>query len=242
MKLLAFDTSTETLSVAVCRDAQDGAARVWQHSGAGGAQASSTLIPCIMNLLAQAGLRLDELDAIAFGAGPGSFTGLRTACAVAQGLGFGANRALLPVDSLLALAEQARQSRPDPAQRFQVVAALDARMDEIYAARCEFKDGVWSRHGDFELMRPEQLVLEPGWVLAGNVALAYGPRLAWSDGAVGEMVYALPSAAAMLRLAPNLLAAGKAVPAEQALPRYVRDKVAKTTQERAAEKTAALAP
>jgi tRNA threonylcarbamoyladenosine biosynthesis protein TsaB len=237
MKLLAFDTSTETLSVAVCRGGGDGAPCGWQHSGAGGAQASSTLIPAIMALLAEAGLRLDELDAIAFGAGPGSFTGLRTACAVAQGLGFGANVPLLPVDTLLALAEQARHSRADPSARFLVVAALDARMDEIYVARYEFNDGTWTLHGDFELMRPEHLVLEPGWLLAGNVAAAYGQRL----GRSGEIIDALPSAAALLRLAPKLLAAGMAVPADQALPRYIRDKVAKTTQERAAEKSAALA-
>ncbi len=241
MKLLAFDTSTETLSVAVCRDGDDGAPRVWQHSGAGGAQASSTLIPTIMALLDQAGLRLAELDAIAFGAGPGSFTGLRTACSVAQGLGFGANVPLLPVDTLLALAEQARLSRADPAQRFQVVAALDARMDEIYVARYEFNAGAWTLHGDFELIRPEQLALEPGWVLAGNVASVYGSRLAQSGGSAFERIDALPSAAALLSLSPALLAAGQAVGADQALPRYIRDKVAKTTQERAAEKLAAAA-
>ncbi len=241
MKLLAFDTSTETLSVAVCRDGADGAPSVWEHSGAGGAQASSTLIPAIMALLDQAGLRLEELDAIAFGAGPGSFTGLRTACSVAQGLGFGAKVRLLPVDTLLALAEQARQSRTDPAQRFQVLAALDARMDEIYAARYEFHAGAWTLHGDFELLRPEQLALQPGWVLAGNVAAAYGARLALPDGSACAVIHALPSAAAMLRLAPELLAAGKALVAEQALPRYIRDKVAQTTQERAALKSAAAA-
>src|ERR1035437_7159005 len=78
MKLLALDTSTEILSVAVCRDGAEGEPRLWQHSGAGGAQASSTLIPTIMALLNDARLRLDELDAIAFGAGPGSFTGFPT--------------------------------------------------------------------------------------------------------------------------------------------------------------------
>lgn len=241
MKLLAFDTSTETLSVALCDDGAQGEPRIWQHSGAGGALASSTLIPSVMALLARAGLQLHELDAIAFGAGPGSFTGLRTACSVAQGLGFGANVPLLPVDSLLAVAEQARQSRPDPSARFRVVAALDARMDEIYVGRYEFKDAAWTLQGDFELIRPEHLVLEPGWVLAGNVAAAYGPRLALASGAAYALIDALPSAAAMLRLAPTLLAQGKAVTADQALPRYIRDKVAKTTQERAAEKSAALA-
>ena len=128
-KLLAFDTSTEALSVAVRRGD-----RVFSRSGPGGAQASSSLIPLIQELLAEAGLAMAELDAIAFGRGPGSFTGLRTACSVAQGLGFGAGVALLPVDTLHAVAEEARH-------RFgatRVVALLDARMDELYAANYDF--------------------------------------------------------------------------------------------------------
>ena len=85
MKLLAFDTSTDTLSIAVQHGTQ-----VWTHSGPGGAHASGTLIPGVQSLLAQAGLALGDLQAIAFGRGPGSFTGLRTACAIAQGLALGA--------------------------------------------------------------------------------------------------------------------------------------------------------
>lgn len=236
MKLLAFDTSTEVLSVAVCRDGADGAPVVWAHSGAGGAQASSTLIPTVMTLLAQAGLRLDELDAIAFGAGPGSFTGLRTACSVAQGLGFGAKVPLLPIDTLLAVAEEVRHQHRLPAAPTQVLrvqAALDARMDEMYVARFAFDSARWTMDKDCELIRPEDLEFDPATVLAGNVASAYGARLGVA------VMPALPTATAMLRLAPALLAAGLAVSAEQALPRYVRDKVAKTTDERAAEKAVA---
>ena len=237
MNLLAIDTSTETLSIAVCRDGAAIAPALWQHDGPGGALASSTLIPAIMALLLQAGLTLQELDAIAFGAGPGSFTGLRTACSVAQGLGFGSNVPLLPVDTLLAVAEHARQQLAITAPHFRVIAALDARMDEIYVSRCEFIDGSWARNRDCALIRPEQLLLEDGWLLAGNVAAAYGSRLACADGSVATVINALPSAGAMLRLAPALLAQGMAVTAEQARPRYIRDKVAKTTSERAAEKS-----
>ena len=136
MKLLAFDTSTEAMSIAVAHGAQ-----LWQHTGAGGAQASSTLIPAIQALMAQAGLRLEQLDAIAFGRGPGSFTGLRTACSVAQGLAYGAKVPLLPVDTLLAVAEEARHAFG--AQ--QVVAALDARMEQVYAARYDFAPMIRSR-------------------------------------------------------------------------------------------------
>ncbi|HEY0201986.1 MAG TPA: tRNA (adenosine(37)-N6)-threonylcarbamoyltransferase complex dimerization subunit type 1 TsaB [Burkholderiaceae bacterium] len=228
MKLLAFDTSTETLSIAV---EQDG--RLWQHQGAGGPQASATLIPAILVLLAQAGLRLTQLDAIAFGRGPGSFTGLRTACAVAQGLGFGASVPLLPVDTLLAVAEDARQQHGAT----QLVAALDARMDEVYHAAFAWAHGAWQQadnSADFSLCAPEAVAVPPGWALAGNAHRAYGERIA--PGAA--RLDALPTAAALLRLAPALLSAGATVPADQALPRYIRDKVAKTTVERAAERAA----
>src|SRR6218665_3731203 len=108
MNLLAFDTSTDTLSIAVQHGAD-----VWQHTGPGGARASVSLIAQVLRLMAQAGLSFDRLDALVFGRGPGSFTGLRTACAVAQGLAYGARGGLglpvLPVDTLLAVAEEARQ-------------------------------------------------------------------------------------------------------------------------------------
>lgn len=226
MNLLAFDTSTDTLSLAVQRGAQ-----LWQHQGPGGAQASATLIPALLALLAQAGLTLDALDAIVFGRGPGSFTGLRSACSVAQGLGFGARAGLglpvLPVDTLLAVAEDARARHGCT----RVLAVLDARMGEVYHARCQWLAAAgWQTDGDFGLCAPEQLPAPAGWSVAGNALAAYGARLA--PGA--QHLAALPSAAALLRLAPALLAAGAAVPASAALPHYIRDKVAHTSAERAA--------
>ncbi|WP_093378433.1 tRNA (adenosine(37)-N6)-threonylcarbamoyltransferase complex dimerization subunit type 1 TsaB [Variovorax sp. OV329] len=223
-RLLAFDTSTETLSVAV----RHGDALL-ERSGEGGAQASSTLIPLIQSLLAEAGLTLRELDAIAFGRGPGSFTGLRTACSVAQGLGFGAGVPLLPVDTLLAVAEEARE-------RFgaqQVLAVLDARMEQVYSAAYDFAASP-APEVEPQLTAPEELVLTPGYVLAGNAFDAYGERL--PAGAARHP--ALPTAAAMLRLAPTMLAAGRTVSPADAWPLYVRDKVAQTTAERAAAKQA----
>jgi tRNA threonylcarbamoyladenosine biosynthesis protein TsaB len=225
LKLLAFDTSTETLSIALASGAGE-----WRHSGRGGANASSTLIPAIQDLLMQAGLRLRDLDAIAFGRGPGSFTGLRTACAVAQGLAFGARVPVLPVDTLMAVAEQAREQSGCT----RVLAVLDARMDEVYAGAYEFAGGVWVRRGEFSLDHPEALVLEPGWALAGNAFGAFGDRLP-----AGPRVPAWPDASALLRLGPALLRAGQAVDADRALPLYIRDKVAQTTDERAALRAAA---
>jgi tRNA threonylcarbamoyladenosine biosynthesis protein TsaB len=224
MKLLAFDTSTETLSVAV---SAGGGAPVLEHSAPGGAQASATLIPAVQDLLVRAGLRLEDLDAIAFGRGPGSFTGLRTAAAVAQGLGFGAGVPVLAIDTLLAVAEEARGL----AGSEQVVAVLDARMDEVYFARYAFAEGRWHTQQPPALGRPEDVVLPPGWTLAGNAVPLHDARLP-----AGERVAALPTAGALLRLAPAELASGAAHGAAQALPLYIRDKVAQTTEERAAER------
>ncbi|RYF24686.1 MAG: tRNA (adenosine(37)-N6)-threonylcarbamoyltransferase complex dimerization subunit type 1 TsaB [Comamonadaceae bacterium] len=242
MHLLAFDTSTDTLSIAVQRGET-----VWEHSAPGGAQASTTLIPAIRALMAQAGLGFDALDAVVFGRGPGSFTGLRTACAVAQGLAFGARGGrgvpVLPVDTLLAVAEQARAEHGCT----RVVAVLDARMNEVYSAPFTWQQanpaagagaGQWTVPDDFHLVAPESLAVPAGWTVAGNALAAYGPRLA--PGAPDALhVHALPTAAALLRLAPALLGAGGAVPADAALPRYIRDKVAQTTAEREAAKRAA---
>ncbi len=233
MPLLAFDTSTDTLFIAVQRDAQ-----VYEHRGPGGAQASATLIPAIRALMAQAGVDFDMLDAIVFGRGPGSFTGLRTACAVAQGLAFGARGGqgvpVLPVDTLLAVAEQARAEHGCT----QVLAVLDARMDEVYAAAFDYgADGRWQAPADFTLCAPQALAVPAGFTVAGNAQAAYGDRLV----PAAPNVPALPTATALLRLAPALLAAGDALPAQEALPRYIRDKVAQTTEERAAIKRAAAA-
>ena len=229
MQLLAFDTSTDTLSIAVAHgDA------LWQHTGPGGSQASATLLPAILRLLGEAQLDLCQLDAIVFGRGPGSFTGLRTACAVAQGLAFGAGSGrgvpVLPIDTLAAVAEAARLQHGCT----QVVAVLDARMDEVYVARYQWQADAWQGDSEFGLCAPEAVAVPPGWTVAGNAQAAYGQRLA--PGA--QQVHALPTATALLGLAPGLLAAGGGLSADQALPRYIRDKVAKTTAERAAERAA----
>jgi tRNA threonylcarbamoyladenosine biosynthesis protein TsaB len=242
MNLLAFDTSTDVMSIAVARTV-DGSVQQWQHEGAGGAQASTGLIAAILELMQQADLKFDALDAICFGSGPGSFTGLRTACSVAQGLAFGANVPVLPVASLLAVAEEARCAALADEPRGEITVLLDARMDEMYTASYAFEGGRWTEVQGSHLVRPEELQVTPAaTALAGNVFTVYGERLP-GLAAVGGVprITALPSASALLRLAPGLLAQGRAVPAAQALPIYIRDKVAKTTEERAAEKAAAQA-
>lgn len=235
MNLLAFDTSTETMSIALART-DHGQTQLWQHTGAGGAQASVALIPAVLDLLRQARLSLQDLQAICFGCGPGAFTGLRTACAVAQGLGFGAGRRLLPVNSLLAVAEEARFTHFASMASVQVMAMLDARMQQIYAAGFAWDGYRWQQTQASALLSPEALQPnDPRAVLAGNVFALYGTRLQ----AGGPRYAATPTAAAMLRLAPALLAAGGAVAPEDALPLYIRDDVAQTTAQRAAAKAAA---
>ena len=230
--LLAFDTATELLSIAVAAHGQ-----VLSHEAAGGAQASAELIPAIRALLGRSGVTLAELDAIAFGRGPGAFTGLRTACSVAQGLAFGVRKPVLPIDTLLAVAEDARAGRGT----LRVWVTMDARMDEIYAAQyaCAGADG-WRTLDPPRLTTPQWLnerwSAEPAEVIAGNAPAVFGERL--STGAAELAPDALPRAVAMLPLAQAMWARGEALDAAHALPLYLRDKVAQTTEERDAARAA----
>jgi tRNA threonylcarbamoyladenosine biosynthesis protein TsaB len=239
--LLAFDTATEHLSIAL-----EVHGRVATHESAGGAQASATLIPTLLAMLAAAGIRLRDLDAIAFGRGPGAFTGLRTACSVAQGLALGAELPVLPIDTLLAVAEDARvqlhaagsASAAEPMLR--IWATLDARMNEIYAAQYGWCRGAWTVLDAPQLL--DAPALNQRWhrqapqVVAGNALVAFGARL--TPGSAHCLPSALPRATALLPLAHALWAQGGAVDAELALPLYLRDKVAQTTLERQALRAA----
>ena len=233
MNLIAFDTSTDRMSLAVQRDHT-----VCTIDAPGGAQASATVVPHILALMQQAGVTFETLDAIVFGRGPGSFTGLRTACAVAQGLAMGAKQGqgvpVLPIDTLLAVAEDAR----DRTGCTQVVAVLDARMNEVYAAQLQWQTATsttpegWVLDSAMTLSAPQAITVPAGYTLAGNAAAVYGADLAQGT----HCTSAWPTASALLRLAPALWAAGMQVPASAALPLYIRDKVANTTAERMAQK------
>ena len=230
MKLLAIETSTDTMSLAV----QHGDA-VFTHTGAGGAQASATLIPAIEALMQQAGLQYAQLDAMVFGRGPGSFTGLRTACAVVQGLAFGAGVKVLPVDTLAALAQEAQILAQEAGiDASHILAALDARMGEVYVNHYGF-DSILRNIQAGELLKKPQdmatdMALRPT-ALAGNIRPVLDAHL---PQAVKELPYlpCLPTARALLKLAPGLIKNGGLVDAQDALPLYIRDKVALTTAER----------
>lgn len=239
--LLAFDTATEQMSIGL----QVGDAR-WVHEAGGGAQASAALIPAILALLSQAGIGLKQLDAIGFGRGPGAFTGLRTACSVAQGLAFGAGLPVLALDTLMAVAETARMGTSTgtntgttaSAAPHRCGVAIDARMNEIYAATYGWDGNAWQTLsapslGGVDALRAawQAAPWQAGDVVAGNALTAF-PVL--DAGAAHRAPAAWPSAAALLQLAQAQWASGETLDPALALPVYVRDKVAQTTEERAA--------
>lgn len=191
---------------------------------------SDRILPWVRELLAEAGLSLQQLDGIAFGAGPGGFTGIRLSCGVAQGLAYGADLPVLGVGSLEALALACGGER--------VYACLDARMNEVYAAAYELRDGVPVAVLPPVVVAPALAPLPPGagWRGAGDGFTAYEGALRLRLDATVNDVQAdlLPTAMAVARLARPRFARGEGVNAALAQPLYVRDKVALTTAERLA--------
>ena len=237
--VLALDTSTEAIAAGLHtgRDA-------YTVQVPGGALASSQLIPQLQALLERAGLAWSGLGAIAFGRGPGAFTGLRTACAVAQGLGYGLQRPLLALDSLLIVAEDARAQAGAGDADFEVGVAMDARMDEVYAARYRWHGGRWQVLQEPGLHAVDELAASwsglAGQAVAGSALRACGERLAW-PAAGARFSVEHDRAAALLRLAQWAVQGGVGLDAADALPLYLRDNVAHTTAEREASRRAAAA-
>lgn len=218
MKILALDTSTEACSVALAIDGSvyDDAVLGQQHS--------SRILSMVDALLAEAGLRLNQLDAIAFGRGPGLFTGLRIGTGVVQGLAFGADLPVVPVSSLAALA-QAQDA-------IHVVTAVDARMSQVYwgVFRREAK-GTLESIGEECVTAPQSVPLPPAgrWRGVGSGWDRYAEALAKRLGARLEswVPERYPRARDVAALAAVDLKRGQTVTPEQALPVYVRDQVAR---------------
>jgi len=226
MRILAFDTSTEWLSVA----AGDGV--TWhEHAERAGSANSERLLPAVTQALAAAGWTLADVEGIAFGAGPGAFTGVRIACSVAQGLAFGAGVPVVPVPTLAALAQAAWRERGCT----RVFACLDARMHEVYVAAYERSGDVWRTVVEPAVLKPAdaQLPERSDWHGAGDGFAVY-PALAALDGLADADASAAPAARAVGELALIEFAAGRGVDAAAALPLYVRHRVALTAAERAA--------
>ncbi|MBI2312209.1 MAG: tRNA (adenosine(37)-N6)-threonylcarbamoyltransferase complex dimerization subunit type 1 TsaB [Betaproteobacteria bacterium] len=223
MKILAFDTSTEHCSLALFMDGT-----VSARDAVAGRRHSEMLLPMVQGLLAEAGVTLKQLDGIAFGAGPGSFTGLRIACGVAQGLAFGAGLKVIGICTLEALAEATHSER--------VIACLDARMGEIYHGAYEKRDGGWVAVREPSLCLPRDAPQVPGdgWTGCGSGFDLHGDALrARYDGRLARVDRGMiPHAREMVRLATRRFARGEGIEPDHAAPLYVRNKVALKEAER----------
>jgi tRNA threonylcarbamoyladenosine biosynthesis protein TsaB len=224
MRILALDTATEACSASLCI----GDRRLDRYVELDRGHAEQ-ILPMVDALLMEAGVALNSLDAIAFGRGPGGFTGVRLAASVAQGLAFGADLGVVPVSSLAAVAQRAIQLEPDASR---VLVVNDARMREVYWAEFEVADGAPASVGA-ERVGPADSVQLPvtqnghSWVAVGRGLVAW-PALAERCRAVGARMHAdlLPRASEVLTLARAEVAAGRVLAAEAAIPVYVRDNVA----------------
>ena len=228
--ILAIETSSELASAALLHGND-----VLVRDSSGVQTHSQTLLPMVQSLLAQAGIALAQCDAIAYGAGPGSFTGVRTACGIAQGLAFGAGLPVVPIVTLLAMAEACRAATGAS----DVLAVMDARMGEVYWAQYRYADG-WH-----PVVEPT--LSAPSGVLPDTTALDMADLAACGNGffvypsEFEAMVYArnacaelMPHAAHIAALARSAFAAGQTVAASEAQPIYLRNKIALTTAERLA--------
>ena len=227
MKLLAFETATEACSVALWLDGE-----VRERFELAPRRHAELALPWADDLLREAGVRRSELDAIAVGRGPGAFTGVRLAIAVAQGIALALDRPVVPVSTLAALALQARAPR--------VVAAIDARMNEVYVA-------AYHREGDDVVLLDRERVAKPDtvalpeagdWVGMGTGFAAVGGTLPRVLGLSRFDATALPHAADIACLAALAYARGEQVAPERAEPAYLRDNVALTLAEQRAAREA----
>ena len=214
MRFAALETSTEWCSVALWRDGE--IAAVERRAGN---RHSDLALPMLERLLSAAAMTAAQLDAVAFGAGPGSFTGLRIACGLAQGLAFAAAIPVIGISTLEALAEESGAAR--------VVACLDARMREVYYSALEKQAGRWKAIVPAQCVSPDAVTpIGDDWVGCGNGFAVYG-----NLGLTRVLAEVHPSALAVAKLAAPRLAAGEGVDAALAAPIYVREKVAFTKAE-----------
>ncbi len=216
--LLALDTATEACSVALLHDGE-----VLSHYEVIPRLHAQRLLPMIRTLLGEAGVALTAVDALAFGRGPGAFTGVRIAVGVVQGLAFALQRPVLPVSTLATIAQRAHREQGAE----QVAAAIDARMDEVYWGCYRLHDGEMQPVGIEAVLPPEQVGLPRGaegqWFGAGT-GWGYASRLAVQPAAIDASL--LPHAEDLLKLASFAWQRGEALEADQAQPIYLRDNVA----------------
>ena len=226
VNLLAVETSTELCSVALLRGNE-----LFVEEAMAENRHSELLVPMVRRVLERSRLAARQMDAFGFGQGPGSFTGLRIACGLIQGLAFASGRPVVPVPTLLALAEQTNEGR--------VIAALDARMGEAYVAAYARNGDDWDEVIAPRLADASGLPPLPGrrWAATGS-GFDRHPWLrdAYRDAVEMRFENDLPRAGSVARVAARRFARGAGIAAEHAAPLYLRDKVALTTAERRAGK------
>ncbi|HEV2610961.1 MAG TPA: tRNA (adenosine(37)-N6)-threonylcarbamoyltransferase complex dimerization subunit type 1 TsaB [Noviherbaspirillum sp.] len=223
--ILAIETSSELASVALLRDG-----KLICQEASGPQTHSQTLLPMVQQLLAESGIGLAGCDAIAFGSGPGSFTGVRTACGVAQGLAFGADLPVIPIVTLSAMAQACR----DRAGVSDVVTVLDARMNEVYWAQYRHSGREWQIVTAPTLSMAADVVPAGDAIACGNGLTAYASQLGHlrRDAGCFEV---MPHAGPVAALAQIEFEKGILIHARDARPLYLRNKVALTTEERRAK-------
>ena len=222
MKLLALDTSTEACSAALSIDGE-----ITQHYQVAPREHTHLILGMIESLLQDAGLKSKDIDVMAFGRGPGSFMGVRVAAGVTQGIAFAHSIPVVPVSTLAAMASVAM----DETGQAQVLAAIDARMKEVYwGAYQKNKTGQVVLLGEERVVAPEKAPIpEQGeWVTAGTGWASYGEIMkpALGDRCITSLDECFPSATAIATLAITAYEKGEAVPAAEAVPVYLRDNVA----------------
>ena len=224
MNFAAVETATEWCSVALWLEGE-----IVSLERRAGNRQGGFLLPMLDRLFQRTGKSMKDLDAIAFGSGPGAFTGLRIACGVAQGLAFARDLPVIGISTLEATAEESGGQR--------VIVALDARMREVYYSAFEKRAGRWQMVLPAKCVAPDEVDLPPGadWLGCGSGFAVYRERIeSRLSGVLSKIAPDVrPSATAVARLAAPRLAAGEGRDAAEATPHYIRDKVALTSAEQA---------
>ncbi len=234
MNIVAIDTATEAFSVALkCHSEQSGSNTLHRYSIEPRMHAK-LLLPALDDLFAEAELSRSMLNAVAFGRGPGAFTGVRIATAASQAIAMAFNIPVAPVSTLAAIALRAHREKGAE----KIAVAIDARMGEVYWGAYRINNGLPELHGEEKVCAPDQVPkVGTEWTAAGTGWDVWAEQLQRASGAeiINELP-ALPHALDILQIGENIIKQGKGVDAAKALPVYLRDNVAKTEAERAATK------
>lgn len=225
-RILAIDTATEGCSAALYIDGE-----VQQEFALAPRQHTQLILPMIESLLAAAELKINQLDALAFGCGPGSFTGVRIATGVVQGIGFAADLPVLPISTLASIAQLVY----DDHKAEKVLTAIDARMTQVYWAQYKLADkGLMRLVGIEDVLNPDATPSVDGgnWVAAGNGWQVYNEMLrpAYLDNITHTYAHVLPQSSSMAKLAADAYQRNEAIEAKYAVPVYLRNNVAKQSR------------